>query len=113
MLQLASSAIPTLNWDEALLRLALAATLGGLIGVERELREREAGLRTHLLVALGSALFTIVGLMMSVVWRRNSAIALPSARATSGSRFGPSTTSATTRITRSSGIPIPNIAGEA
>jgi putative Mg2+ transporter-C (MgtC) family protein len=52
--------LPTLNWDESLLRLALAAALGGLIGVERELREREAGLRTHLLVALGSALFTIV-----------------------------------------------------
>jgi putative Mg2+ transporter-C (MgtC) family protein len=52
--------LPTLNWDEALLRLALAAALGGLIGVERELREREAGLRTHMLVALGSALFTIV-----------------------------------------------------
>jgi putative Mg2+ transporter-C (MgtC) family protein len=61
LLQLASSSLPTLNWDESLLRLALAATLGGLIGVERELREREAGLRTHLLVALGSALFTIVG----------------------------------------------------
>jgi putative Mg2+ transporter-C (MgtC) family protein len=61
LLQLASSALPTLNWDESLLRLALAAVLGGLIGVERELREREAGLRTHLLVALGSALFTIVG----------------------------------------------------
>jgi putative Mg2+ transporter-C (MgtC) family protein len=60
-LSLASSQLPTLNWDEALLRLALAAVLGGLIGVERELREREAGLRTHLLVALGSALFTIVG----------------------------------------------------
>jgi putative Mg2+ transporter-C (MgtC) family protein len=60
VLQLASS-LPTLNWDESLLRLALAAALGGLIGVERELREREAGLRTHLLVALGSALFTIVG----------------------------------------------------
>jgi putative Mg2+ transporter-C (MgtC) family protein len=41
--------------------LSLAAVLGGLIGVERELREREAGLRTHLLVSLGSALFTIVG----------------------------------------------------
>ena len=52
--------VPTLNWDEALLRLALAAVLGGAIGVERELREREAGLRTHLLVSLGSALFTIV-----------------------------------------------------
>jgi putative Mg2+ transporter-C (MgtC) family protein len=52
--------LPVLGWDEALLRLALAAALGGVIGVERELREREAGLRTHLLVALGSALFTIV-----------------------------------------------------
>ena len=61
MLQLASSQLPTLNWDESLLRLALAALLGGLIGFERELREREAGLRTHLLVSLGSALFTIVG----------------------------------------------------
>ena len=59
MLQLISS-IPTLDWDESLLRLALAAVLGGLIGMERELREREAGLRTHLLVAVGSALFTIV-----------------------------------------------------
>jgi putative Mg2+ transporter-C (MgtC) family protein len=61
LLQLASSSLPTLNWDESLLRLALAAALGGLIGIERELREREAGLRTHLLVALGAALFTIVG----------------------------------------------------
>jgi putative Mg2+ transporter-C (MgtC) family protein len=52
--------LPTLGWDEALLRLTLAATLGGAVGIERELREREAGLRTHLLVALGSALFTIV-----------------------------------------------------
>src|SRR2546426_7583755 len=61
LLQLASNALPTLNWDESLLRLALAALLGGLIGFEREMREREAGLHTHLLVSLGSALFTIVG----------------------------------------------------
>ena len=54
------SALPTLDWDDVLLRLALAAALGGAIGFERELREREAGLRTHLLVAVGSALFTIV-----------------------------------------------------
>jgi putative Mg2+ transporter-C (MgtC) family protein len=60
-LQLLGASLPALNWDEALLRLALAAVLGGLIGIERELREREAGLRTHLLVAVGSALFTIVG----------------------------------------------------
>jgi putative Mg2+ transporter-C (MgtC) family protein len=51
----------SLNWDEALLRLALAGVLGGLIGLERELREREAGLRTHLLVSVGAALFTIAG----------------------------------------------------
>src|SRR6059058_6311856 len=52
--------IPTLHWGEALVRLALAAVLGGAVGFERELREREAGLRTHMLVAIGSALFTIV-----------------------------------------------------
>jgi putative Mg2+ transporter-C (MgtC) family protein len=59
-LLLYASSIPTLHWGEALLRLALAAALGGVVGMERELREREAGLRTHLLVSLGSALFTIV-----------------------------------------------------
>ena len=41
-------------------RLAVAAALGGAIGVEREIRDREAGIRTHLLVALGAGLFTIV-----------------------------------------------------
>jgi putative Mg2+ transporter-C (MgtC) family protein len=55
------SSLPELSWGEALLRLALAAVLGGLIGLERELRERQAGLRTHLLVGVGSALFTIAG----------------------------------------------------
>ena len=59
MLPLASSI--SLDWYEALLRLALAGALGGLIGLERELRDREAGLRTHLLVSVGAALFTIVG----------------------------------------------------
>ena len=52
--------VPTLDWPEVVLRLALAAGLGAAIGLEREIREREAGLRTHLLVSLGSALFTIV-----------------------------------------------------
>ena len=54
------SAVPTLGWDDNLFRLALAAVLGGAIGFEREYREREAGLRTHLLVCVGSALFTII-----------------------------------------------------
>ena len=50
----------SLPWWALLGRLALAAALGAVVGFERELREREAGLRTHLLVSLGSALFTIV-----------------------------------------------------
>src|SRR5438094_3818879 len=48
------------SWPEILGRVALAAALGAVLGLERELREREAGLRTHLLVSVGSALFTIV-----------------------------------------------------
>ena len=58
---LLAASLPSLSWGEALLRLALAAALGGAVGIERELREREAGFRTHLLVSLGSALFTIAG----------------------------------------------------
>jgi putative Mg2+ transporter-C (MgtC) family protein len=54
------AAIPELTWPHVLLRLSLAAALGGAIGMERELRERQAGLRTHLVVCLGSALFTLV-----------------------------------------------------
>jgi putative Mg2+ transporter-C (MgtC) family protein len=41
-------------------RLVLAATLGGLIGFEREWRQRPAGLRTHMLVCLASALFAVL-----------------------------------------------------
>jgi putative Mg2+ transporter-C (MgtC) family protein len=52
--------IPALGWDGAFVRLAIAAALGGAIGLERELDEKSAGLRTHLLVSVGSALFTIV-----------------------------------------------------
>ena len=45
---------------EFILRIFCAALLGGLIGLEREWRAKEAGFRTHFLVALGSALFMIV-----------------------------------------------------
>jgi putative Mg2+ transporter-C (MgtC) family protein len=44
------------------LRLGLALVLGGLLGLERELRGHSAGLRTHLLVSLGSCLFTLVSI---------------------------------------------------
>ena len=42
------------------IRLSLALLLGGAIGIEREYRAKEAGFRTHFLVALGSALFSVV-----------------------------------------------------
>ena len=42
------------------IRLSLALALGGAIGIEREYRAKEAGFRTHFLVALGSALFCVV-----------------------------------------------------
>ena len=45
-------------------QLLLALVLGGLVGLEREFRRKEAGLKTYALVSLGSALFTIVGLEM-------------------------------------------------
>ncbi len=45
---------------EILLRLILAALAGGMIGLEREAVHRPAGLRTHMLVSLGSALFVLV-----------------------------------------------------
>ena len=51
--------IMDMTW-EFVLRIFVAALLGGAIGLEREYRAKEAGFRTHFLVALGSALFMIV-----------------------------------------------------
>ncbi len=45
---------------EFILRIAIAGVLGAAVGLERELRAKEAGTRTHFLVAMGSALFTIL-----------------------------------------------------
>lgn len=42
------------------LRLVSALILGGVVGIEREYRSKDAGFRTHFLVALGAALFTII-----------------------------------------------------
>jgi putative Mg2+ transporter-C (MgtC) family protein len=55
-----SQHIPTIGWGEVAIRLFVAAALTGAVGLERELRERAAGLRTHIMVGVGSALFTIV-----------------------------------------------------
>jgi len=46
---------------ELVLRLVIAALLGAALGAEREVFQKTAGLRTHTLVAVGAALFTIAG----------------------------------------------------
>jgi putative Mg2+ transporter-C (MgtC) family protein len=55
--------LPHINWpvlQQDLLRLLVAAVLGGLIGLERELKRRPAGLRTHMFICIGAAMFTIL-----------------------------------------------------
>lgn len=50
-----------LNIITIVLRLLLALALGGLIGLERERRDRPAGLRTYIIVCLGACISTLVG----------------------------------------------------
>src|SRR5271170_2319799 len=48
-----------------LLKLLLAAFLGGLVGLERQLRRKPAGIRTNLMICFGAALFTIISYEMA------------------------------------------------
>jgi putative Mg2+ transporter-C (MgtC) family protein len=56
--------VPESTW-EIIGRLVLAMLLGAAVGVNRERLGKPAGLRTHALVGLGGALFTIVGMLLS------------------------------------------------
>ena len=47
---------------QIVLRLLLAGSIGGLLGAEREIRHKSAGFRTNILIAMGSCVFTIVGM---------------------------------------------------
>jgi putative Mg2+ transporter-C (MgtC) family protein len=56
--------LPRFAWggqlEQSILRLLLAAVLGGFIGLERELNRRPAGLRTNMFICFGSAMFTLL-----------------------------------------------------
>jgi putative Mg2+ transporter-C (MgtC) family protein len=52
----------TADVTQVLMRLGLALILGGVIGFEREISRRDAGMRTHMMVAVGAALFVVVPL---------------------------------------------------
>lgn len=56
---------PTLSDGELIFRLVTAVLLGGVVGLEREWRNKEAGLRTNILIALGSAAFTLMSIELT------------------------------------------------
>lgn len=53
------------DWQGDLLKLLLAVGAGGVIGLEREVRDKPAGFRTMILIAIGSALFTILSIRIA------------------------------------------------
>ena len=59
--------------SEMIIKLLLSALLGGLIGLERELHSRAAGLRTHILVAVGSTLIMMVSNYMFFIYQDQTA----------------------------------------
>ncbi len=56
--------ILTNSSGEIVVRLLIATALGAVVGLERQLKKRPAGLRTHMLVSLGAAIFTTIGLSL-------------------------------------------------
>jgi putative Mg2+ transporter-C (MgtC) family protein len=61
-------AIPMLSLHEMFLRLGVAALLGAVIGIERDLHRRPAGIRTSAFVCMGSALFTILSFQLAKIY---------------------------------------------
>lgn len=67
---------PTLTTHELIARLALAGACGAVVGFEREWRDRTAGFRTHILVCVGSAVFTMVSAYGFSSWYQDVPTAL-------------------------------------
>ena len=57
--------MPPIADIELIRRLVTAALLGAALGFEREIRQKDAGLRTNILIAVGAALFTVMSIEMS------------------------------------------------
>ena len=66
------STLTEFNWISVIVRMLLAAIAGGLVGAERGMHGREAGMRTHMLVCMGAALTTLLGVynveVLGVTW---------------------------------------------
>jgi putative Mg2+ transporter-C (MgtC) family protein len=50
------------QWDNPMMRVAWALLIGIIVGIEREISQRTAGLRTHVLVCMGAAIFTLISI---------------------------------------------------
>jgi putative Mg2+ transporter-C (MgtC) family protein len=61
--------------SSTLVRLLLAATLGGIIGLERQIRHKPAGLRTNMFICFGAALFTVLSKQLAGVESDSARIA--------------------------------------
>jgi putative Mg2+ transporter-C (MgtC) family protein len=66
------SLLPDFSWHQqmeavhdAIMRLLAASLLGGLIGLEREVKRRSAGVRTNLLICMGAAFFTMLSIVLT------------------------------------------------
>ncbi|MFH1191737.1 MAG: MgtC/SapB family protein [Candidatus Omnitrophota bacterium] len=59
---------------EMIIRLLLTLVLSGLIGLERQVHRRDAGLRTHILVALGSCLIMLTSLYVFDIYKEQTAL---------------------------------------
>lgn len=63
-----------LSQGDIMLRLVLAVLFSGVIGFERQIRHRGAGLRTHILVCLGSTLIMLTSIYVFDIYRGEAAI---------------------------------------
>ena len=65
---------------QLILQLIIAVVLGGVIGLEREMKKREAGLQTYALVTLGSCLFTMIAYQLFNVFSGGAGVSFDPSR---------------------------------
>lgn len=58
---------PSLPWQVIAVRLLLATCIGGVLGIEREIAERPAGFRTHMMISLAAAVFAVIALEITAM----------------------------------------------
>jgi putative Mg2+ transporter-C (MgtC) family protein len=63
-----------LSWEEIIARILLAFALSGIVGMEREFGNRPAGLRTHILVCLGSTLVMLVSFYIFELYKYETSL---------------------------------------